>query len=79
MLWKNRNGINWNRKKEISFDVNTGDIGRWTDTDQIKAKSELRDFVKGIDLNSIKDDGDAPWMDDDDDDDDDDGGGWKRD
>ena len=69
MLWKNRNGINWNRKKEMSFNVNNGDIGRWTDPDSIKAKSELRDYVKGIDLSSS---GNGFFDDDDDHDGDDD-------
>lgn len=41
MLWKNRGDMTFTRKKEISFDINKGDIGRWVEPDAQKAKSEL--------------------------------------
>lgn len=48
MLWKNRGDMTFTRKKEISFDINTGNIGQWMETDVQKAKSELGGLYLGL-------------------------------
>jgi replicative DNA helicase len=49
---KNRNDVNISKRKVISFNMDTGDVGRWVDTPEQKSVSDMVQFLRAKDITS---------------------------